>query len=354
MTSASEAQAKAPSSRDARLAVVVLAAGKGTRLGLGAETPPKVLLECLGVPVLEHVRRAIVPLGAGDVVVITGHAAQRVDDWLAASWPEARPVHQIPQQGTGQALRLAMGALDGFEGDVLVVNGDVPQMRASDLAHLLRTHRDAGVAATVLSGIVSDPGQLGRIARDADGTFARIVEAPDAEAATLSIREFNTGLYAFDAAALRPALEDLPRDNAKGEEYLPDAVNRLAAGTGGVQASPSADPRALLGVNTLAELAGAAAILRRRVASAHMANGVFIDDPEHTTIEVDVEIAAGARILPYTHIGRGCRIGPGARVGPFARLRGGTVLEAGAEVGNFVEVKKSTLGPGAKAKHLTY
>jgi bifunctional UDP-N-acetylglucosamine pyrophosphorylase/glucosamine-1-phosphate N-acetyltransferase len=198
-----------------------------------------------------------------------------------------------------------------------------------------------------------DPGSLGRVVRGAGGALLEIVEARDADPATLALAEFNTGVYAFDARRLPPALARLPRDNAKGEEYLTDAVNRLAA-SGDVALLAAADPAALLGVNTMEDLARATAALGRRVLAEHMAHGVAVVSPEHTVIEVDVEIAPGARILPFTYVQRGCRIGPGAVVGPFARLRGGATLETEAEVGNFVEVKASRLGAGAKAKHLAY
>jgi len=350
-------QAPANGAEETRpLAVAVLAAGRGTRLALGDVAPPKVLLECLGVPLLEHVRRAVAQLSPSTVVVVTGHRAERVESWLGASWPDALWVRQVPQEGTGQALRLALEAIPDFQGDVLVVYGDVPQVRGADLARLVATHRGAGAAATLLSGRAPDPGALGRVVRGAHGAFVEIVEARDATARpdVLAISEFNTGLYAFDADAVRPALANLSRDNAQREEYATEAVNRLAAGGRVVEIVLAEDPGALLGVNSFDDLARAVSAVRRRIASEHMARGVHVVDPDTTVIEVDVEIAPGARILPFTHIGRGCRVGPGAVVGPFARLRGGTVLEAGAEAGNFVEVKASTLGEGAKAKHLTY
>jgi bifunctional UDP-N-acetylglucosamine pyrophosphorylase/glucosamine-1-phosphate N-acetyltransferase len=208
----------------------------------------------------------------------------------------------------------------------------------------------------VLTGETDHPGNLGRVVRDAEGRVARIVEARDAAGRpdVLALREFNTGIYAFDAASLRPALVDLPTDNAQGEEYATEAVNRLARSGRRVDAVPAEDAGSLLGVNTLEDLAGAVRTLRRRILSRHMEAGVVIVDPDSTVVEPDVEIGAGARILPFTYVQRGCRIASGAQVGPFARLRGGAVLEEGAEVGNFVEVKASTLEAGAKAKHLTY
>ncbi len=349
-----------PASPEARslppLALVVLAAGKGTRLALGDETPPKVLLDCVGAPLLEHVQRAAETLEPAEIVVVTGHAAEAVEAWLAKHWPRARSVRQIPQEGTGQALRLAVDAIPAFRGDVMVVYGDVPQVSARDLARLLETHRREGAKATVLTGAAADAGALGRIVRHEDGSFSEIMEARDAVARpeVLAISEFNTGLYVFDADAARPELANLSRDNAQGEEYATEAVNRIAAGGGAVATVLAEDPGALLGVNSFADLADAVSMVRRRILTEHMRRGVHVIDPDTTIIEVGVEIAAGARIHPFTHIGRGCRVGKGAQVGPFARLRGNAVLEARAEVGNFVEVKKSILREGAKAKHLTY
>lgn len=336
------------------LAVLLLAAGKGTRLGLGEDAPAKVLLDCLGLPLIEHVRRALAPVRAARHVVVTGHAAERVERWRGRHWPEATPVRQVPQRGTGHAVRLALEAIPDFRGDALVVYGDVPQLCTDDLERLLEAHRGAGAAASLLTGSVPDPGWLGRVVRGGGGGFERIVEARDATPEQLALQEFNTGIYVFEAAAVREAVTALSTDNDQGEEYVTDAVTHIASTGARVEAVPARDPTALLGVNDFVELAAATGALRRRVCEAHMRAGVHVVDPDLTLIEMDVEIEPGARILPFTHIGRGCRIGTGAVVGPYARLRGGTVLEAGAQLGNFVEAKNAVLGPGAKAKHLTY
>jgi len=354
-----------------RLAVVVLAAGRGTRLAVGADAPPKVLLECLGAPLLEHVRRALEGLGADLTLVVVGHQAAQVRAYLDQRWKGARPILQEPQNGTGHALRLAMDALPRFDGDVLVVSGDVPQVTRAALARLLTTHRSLSAAATFLTGSLPDAGSLGRVVRGPDGRFEAIVEARDAadRPAILALPEFNTGLYAFRADALRSALagvaseQALPqqvspqqgaRRNAQGEEYLTDALGRIRAAGGLVEALCVPEGATLLGVNTWEDLALAFAVLRRRILGEHLAQRVEIVDLEHTIVEVDVVIEPGARLLPFTYVQTGCRIAAGAVVGPFARLRGAAVLEAEAEVGNFVEVKASTLGRGVKAKHLAY
>ena len=337
------------------IAVVVLAAGKGTRLP-GAV--PKALVECLGEPLLAHVHRAVAALHPRASVVVVGHGKERVQDWLEAHWPSARVAVQEPQNGTGHATRVGLAAIPDFRGDVVVVCADVPQLTADDLATLVGAHRRSQAAATVLVGESADPKSLGRVERGPDGRVARIVEARDATPEQFRLREFNTGVYVFDVARLRPALDVLSKGggpgNAAGEEYLTDAVAALATAGYPVDGLRALDGESLLGVNSPSDLATAVAAMRRRTVGQHLAAGVQIVDPASTVIEEDVRIAPGARILPFTYIAHGCVIGPGCSVGPFAHLRGGTVLEEGAQIGNFVEVKATLMKKGAKAKHLTY
>lgn len=340
-----------PSNAPRPIAVVVLAAGKGTRL---PGTVAKALVECLGEPLLAHVQRAIAPLHPKACVVVVGHGREAVTAWLTARWPTAKAAVQEPQNGTGHATRVALAAIPAFHGDVIVVCADVPQLTADDLSELLAEHRRANAAATVLVGETPDPKRLGRVERGQDGRIVRIVEASDATPAQLALTEFNTGIYVFDASRLREALATCSTANAQGEEYLPDAVAALVAAGHPVEGLKTANGALLLGVNTSADLATAVVALRLRTVGAHLAAGVQIVDPASTVIEEDVRIAPGARILPFTYIGHGCVIGPGCIVGPFAHLRGGTVLEEGAQIGNFVEVKATRMGKGAKAKHLTY
>ncbi len=341
---------------DRSLALICLAAGKGTRLAVSDDVPPKVLVPCMGVPLLEHVRRAVEPLAADITLVLTGHQHERVEAWLGDAWPDAKPVLQSPQLGTGHAARVAMEAIPDFDGDVLIVYGDVPQLMSADLELLRAKMRDQRAHAALLTGTADDPGSLGRVVRRNDGRFMEIVEAKDAASRPdiLRLHEFNTGMYCFQAGALRQALSKLTRDNAQGEEYLTDALGHIAATGARVAAVPALDAGSLVGVNTLEDLAAAHTVMRRRVATEHLRNGVIIIDPDTTIIETDVEIGRGATIHPFTHIARGCKVAAGAQVGPFARLRGNAVLHERAEVGNFVEVKKSVFEAGAKAKHLTY
>jgi bifunctional UDP-N-acetylglucosamine pyrophosphorylase/glucosamine-1-phosphate N-acetyltransferase len=315
-----------------------------------------VLVECLGLPLLEFVRRAVAPLRARREILVVGHREEAVRAWLAeAGWSPAVVV-QSPRLGTGHAVRTALEAHPDLDGDLVVVSGDVPQVLGEDLDRLLAAHRSERADATVVTGVASDAGSLGRIVRDGAGRFLSIVEARDAAGRPdlLSIGEFNTGIYAFRVGPLRDVLPRVGRDNAQGEEYLTDALGRLAADGRTVSTVVAEDPLSLLGVNDLDDLARCTSVIRRRIATAHLRAGVAIVDPDTTVLEADVEIGPGTRILPFTHVARGCRIGRDCVVGPFARLRGGTVLEDGAEVGNFVEAKAARFGRGAKAKHLAY
>jgi bifunctional UDP-N-acetylglucosamine pyrophosphorylase/glucosamine-1-phosphate N-acetyltransferase len=338
------------------LALVVLAAGRGTRLAVGEETPPKVLVDVLGAPLLEHVRRALAGLTADLTLVVIGHEAPRVRAWLDERWKGARPVLQEPQNGTGHAVKVALDAAPRFDGDVLVVSGDVPQVSEETLERLLAFHRTGGQDATFLTGVAEDAGMLGRVVRDARGRFEAIVEAKDAVGRpdVLAVREFNTGLYAFRASALRPALARLGTQNAQGEQYLTDALGHVREAGGRVEALAVPGGADLLGVNTWEDLARAFGVLRRRILAGHLARRVRIVDLEHTIVELDVTIEPGATLLPFTYVQTGCKIAAGAVVGPFARLRGGATLGEDAEVGNFVELKAASMGRAAKAKHLAY
>jgi bifunctional UDP-N-acetylglucosamine pyrophosphorylase/glucosamine-1-phosphate N-acetyltransferase len=279
-------------------------------------------------------------------------------------------VQQEPR-GTGDAAAAARQSLEGFDGDVLVVTGDAATITSNLLGGLLQTHRDEGAAATVLSFEPEEPGSYGRIVRGADGTLEAIVEARDASEAQLAIREVNSSIYVFDAQKLWPALERLQPDNAQGELYLTDTVRDLAAAGERVAVHLAEDPTECEGVNTRAELAAAAAVLRDRINHAHMLAGVTIVDPASTWIDPGVELEPDSTVQPFTVL-RGSTtvatgaevgphvvavdsaIGPGAMVGPFCYLRPGTILENGAKAGAFVEVKNSRLGAGVKASHQSY
>jgi bifunctional UDP-N-acetylglucosamine pyrophosphorylase / glucosamine-1-phosphate N-acetyltransferase len=344
-----------------KLAAVVLAAGLGTRM---RSATPKHLHPLVGRRLADWVVEAVRELGPELLVVVTSPDARDAFDGVETA------VQEEPR-GTGDAAAAAHAALEGFDGDVLVVTGDAATITPELLGRLLQTHRDARAAATVLSFEPPEPGAYGRIVRGADGTLQAIVEARDAGENELAIGEVNSSIYAFDAQRLWPALERLQPDNAQGELYLTDTVRDLAAAGERVAVHKAEDPAECEGVNTRAELAAAAAVLRDRINHAHMLAGVTIVDPASTWIDPSVELEPDSTVQPFTVL-RGAttvatgaevgphavavdsEIGPGALVGPFCYLRPGTVLENGAKAGAFVEIKNSRLGPDVKASHQSY
>ena len=325
---------------------------------------PKHFHPILGRRMVDWVLEATRALEPDPLVVVTSPAARDAFD-------DAEVAVQAEPRGTGDALASAREALDGFEGDVLVVSGDTPLLTAQLLERLVETHRRHGAAATVLTFEPGDPSDYGRIVRGEDGTVREIVEAVDASEEQLRIREANSSIYVFAADRLWPALDKLEAANAQGELYLTDAVRHLAADGERVAAHAANPALDAEGVNTRAELAAAATALRDRVNEQHMLAGVTIVDPAATWIDADVELEPDAVIHPFTvlrgktRVAKGAevgphavaidaRIGPDATVGPFCYLRPGTVLEAGAKAGSFVEIKNAHIGEGAKVPHLSY
>jgi bifunctional UDP-N-acetylglucosamine pyrophosphorylase / glucosamine-1-phosphate N-acetyltransferase len=346
---------------DRPLAAVVLAGGLGTRMR--SETP-KHLHSILGRRMVDWVTGAVRALGPERLVVVTSAQTRNAfADVDVAVQEEAR--------GTGDALAAAKPALEGFDGDVLVVSGDAPRLTSELLTGLVETHRGDGAAATVLTFEPADPRDYGRILRGHDGAVEGIVEAVDATEDQLRTREVNSSIYVFAGDRVWPAIDRLEAANAQGELYLTDAIRHLVADGARVaahRANPAEDAE---GVNTRADLAAAAAALRDRINEQHMLDGVTIVDPATTWIEADVVVEPDAVIHPFTvlrgatRVGAGAEIGPhavvvdaqvgpSALVGPFCYLRPGTVLEAAAKAGTFVEIKNSHIGEGAKVPHLSY
>ena len=343
------------------LAAVVLAGGLGTRM---RSDTPKHLHPILGRRMVDWVLQATRALEPDKLVVVSSPDTHDAFD-------DVEVAVQAEPRGTGDALASARDALDGFDGDVLVVSGDTPLLTSELLERLVETHRGDGAAATVLTFEPDDPGAYGRIVRDEDGGVSEIVEAADASEAQLKIGEANSSIYVFAADRVWSAVDKLEAANAQGELYLTDAVRHLVAGGERVAAhvaNPALDAE---GVNTRVELAAAAAALRDRVNEQHMLAGVTIVDPATTWIDAEVELEVDAVIHPFTilrgktRIATGAEvgphvvaidaeIGPGATVGPFCYLRPGAVLEAGAKAGTFVEIKNSHIGEGAKVPHLSY
>jgi bifunctional UDP-N-acetylglucosamine pyrophosphorylase / glucosamine-1-phosphate N-acetyltransferase len=342
-------------------AAVVLAGGLGTRM---RSATPKHFHRLLGRRMVDWVVEAARGVEADPLVVVASPDGKNAFDGLEVAV-------QTEPLGTGDALRSARLALEGIEGDLLVLSGDTPTLSSDLLAELLETHRREGAAATVLSFRPPDSREYGRVIRDEAGAVREIVEAVDATPEQLAVDEVNSSIYVFAADRVWPALEQLEAGNRQGELYLTDAVRHLVDNGDRVTAYVAPDPAEAEGVNTRAELADAAAVLRDRINNAHMLAGVTIVDPRTTWIEPEVELEADSTIEPFTvlkgrtRIGAGAVvgphvvavdavIGPDAIVGPFCYLRPGTVLEAGAKAGTFVEIKNSHIGEGAKVPHLSY
>jgi bifunctional UDP-N-acetylglucosamine pyrophosphorylase/glucosamine-1-phosphate N-acetyltransferase len=366
------------------LAVVVLAAGEGTRMR--SRAIPKVLHGFAGRSLLGHVLAATAPLDAGYTAVVVGHRRDEVVAHLAQVAAAAQAVVQEEQRGTGHAVRLALDVVPAAARTVLVLPGDTPLLTADTLRALVAEHVSSGAAATVLTSVVADPSGYGRVLRSADGAVQRVVEHRDASPDELAVTEVATSVYAFDHALLRAAVGELRTDNAQGEEYLPDVVAILGAG-GHRVAAVIAPAEQTAGVNDRVQLAAAHHVYNARLLEAHMRAGVTIVDPATTWIDADVTLEPDVTLWPsvdlhgHTHVAEGATLGPqvsladttvGARteitravaieavigadvtIGPFAYLRNGTVLADGVHVGTSVEIKNSDVGAGSKVPHLSY
>jgi len=350
----------------APIAAIILAAGKGTRMKSDTH---KVLHPIAGRPMLLHLIDSVAALDPARTIVVVGAGREQVE---AAVQPHgAETVHQAEQLGTGHAVRMAEEALGGFEGDVLILYGDVPLVSTATMRRMLeRLHGADAPAAVVLGFRPVDPGAYGRVIADGQGHIVKMVEFKDATAEERAETLCNSGLMAARAKDLFALLGQVTNANAAGEYYLPDVV-MLAAAAGRHSAVIEADAYEVTGVNSRAELAALEAEWQHARRARAMADGATLVAPEtvwfaHDTrlgrdvlIEPNVffgpgvEIADRATIHAFSHI-EGAKIASGAVVGPYARLRPGTVLGEDAKVGNFVEIKKAVLGKGAKANHLTY
>jgi bifunctional UDP-N-acetylglucosamine pyrophosphorylase / glucosamine-1-phosphate N-acetyltransferase len=334
--------------------VVILAAGQGTRM---KSALPKVLHPLCGKPMISWVVDLALTLDPERILVVVGHEGDAVEEVVKAGAGAERIacVTQEPQNGTGHALQVCTEALGDDPGTVVVLYGDMPVLAPETLAALCDASEGAGADGMALMTAFPDsPRAFGRILRDGTGRFEGIVEEKDATPHERAIPEVNIGVYAFPGRLLLEYLPKLESDNAQGEYYLTDIPVLMARDHREVATVEVEDSDETIGVNTITHLAEARWALQMRILEEHMLAGVRIEDPGSVTIDVDVEIGVGTEILPCTVIRSGVKIGAGCEVGPFTHLRVGTVLKDGAEVGNFTECKKSTLGEGTKAKHLSY
>jgi len=370
---------------EAGLAVVIMAAGKGTRL---KTKRPKVLHQIGGRPLVAHVIAAARALVAPEqIYVVIGHQAERVREALASTGVSF--IEQIEQRGTGHAIQCARAAIAGYE-DVLVLSGDVPLITAETIERIWAFHKAENAAMTLLSATPEDPTGYGRVIRRECSEFEveAIVEQKSLAAGQKGIREINSGIYAFRTAPLFEHLHQLHSNNPHGELYLTDMAGILRSAGERVVAIEAHEAAEVLGANTIAELVSLDATLRARTAARLRASGVTIFRPETCLIDAEVEIEADTVIEPFVQLRGRTRIGAdttirsytvienctlgadvlvrqscvladstvadGARIGPFAHVRPGTEIGENVHVGNFVETKKARLGKGAKANHLTY
>jgi bifunctional UDP-N-acetylglucosamine pyrophosphorylase/glucosamine-1-phosphate N-acetyltransferase len=367
----------------ADLHVVVLAAGKGTRM---RSSLPKVLHPAGGLPLIDHILRTAESLRPTSIVIVVGHEAEHLKQAIGKRLGLAF-ASQEPQLGTGHALLQTEPILRGARGTLLLLSGDVPLLGAKTLQLLVRTHEAQSAAATVLTAILDNPSGYGRVVRE-NGEIVAIVEEKDATPEERRIGEINSGVYAFDLGPLFEALRSIGSANAQGEHYLPDLVRIYRARGLKVGTVRLENRDEILGVNSRKELAEVSTILRSRKNDELMAAGVTLVDPANTYIGPDVTVGSDTIVHPgvflegNTRIGSGCEIhsgvrlvnstvedgavinnfcviidshvSSGAHIGPFAHLRPDSHVGQDAKVGAFVELKKTKLGRGSKANHLTY
>jgi bifunctional UDP-N-acetylglucosamine pyrophosphorylase/glucosamine-1-phosphate N-acetyltransferase len=368
-----------------KLAVIVLAAGQGTRM---KSAKPKVLHRLAGRELIGHVVAAARELNPDHVIAVVRHQRDEVVATLSELMPDIVIVDQDDVPGTGRAVEVAVDSLPAdFDGDVVVVSGDVPLLDSATLALLLAQHRAQSAAATVLSAFLDDATGYGRVVRDATGGLDRIVEQKDATADEIAITEINSGTYVFRVGPLREQLVRITTDNAQAEKYITDVVGLLRGVGAIVSAMPVTSGWMVAGVNDRVQLAEAARRMNELIVQKWQRAGVTIEDPATTWIDADVTLNPDVEILPGTQlkgatlVQSGAIIGPdttlvdcevgenavvkrtdatlsvigaNASVGPFAYLRSNTKLGVGGKIGTFVETKNSTIGEGSKVPHLSY
>lgn len=371
------------------LAVVILAAGLGKRMG---SSLPKVMSAAAGKPLIQYVVGSALELNPQKVILVTGHKRELVESFVTATFNHSdsalRFAQQTEQRGTGDAVKSALSELAEVTGTVLILYGDVPLLRSQTLQQLLSLHREQRATLSFISVVTPEPDAYGRVIRDSAGKVLGIREARDCSCAELMINEINSGIYAVDSSFLPGAIESLKNENAQKEYYLTDIVEKAVSEGQNVSTLVVHSMEELQGVNTVADLSLVEQGLRRRRVQVLIQQGVIVKDPAtfypdeevvvspgvvigpNVTLEGATSIAPGVRI-EGTAVLRNCNvaenveirfsshledasIGAGSMVGPFARIRPGTVVGADAKIGNFVEIKSATVGTGAKVSHLSY
>jgi bifunctional UDP-N-acetylglucosamine pyrophosphorylase / glucosamine-1-phosphate N-acetyltransferase len=330
-------------------AVIVLAAGEGTRMKSGT---PKVLHQICGETMLGLALATARAVDPERLIVVVGHKRRQVTEFLLSKAPDATVVVQERQGGTGHAVRTAIEAVGLDHGTIVVTYADAPLLRGATLAALIEEHWAQEAAATALTARLDDPTGYGRIIRDGSGAFMEIIEEADATPEQRAIQEINSGVYAFEAHLLGDVIKRVPTDNAKGEEYLTDVVAILRAESQRVASVLLEDPEEVMGVNDRAQLARARQILNSRLLNGWMRAGVTIVDPGTTWIDTGVTLAADVEIRPDTQLEGSTTIAAGARVGPGCMLRD-TIVGAGATVTHAV-CQSAEIGAGATVGPFAY
>lgn len=361
--------------------VVILAAGQGTRM---KSKLFKVMHPVMGRPMVGHIVNAALEADASKVITITGVGAETIKDYLGE---QSEYAFQEEQLGTAHAVMQARDILGDKEGTTLVLSGDTPLLKGETLKALMAFHEKENAKATILTAKADDPYGYGRVIRAEDDSVAKVVEEKDATEEERAVKEINTGTYCFDNKYLFDTLKHVDNDNAQGEYYLPDVLEILVKNNEKVGAFQLENMDEALGVNNRVALSQAAAVMRERINEKHMTNGVTLEDPNTTYIEMDVEIARDTVIEPNTYIKGNTKIGEdvvigmgtviedseiadgvqihqsvvkdavigkNSDIGPHSHLRNQAILGENVHIGNYVEVKKSTLGDDTKAGHHAY
>lgn len=329
---------------------IILAAGVSSRMNTKL---PKVLHEVCGRPMLAYVLDACREVGISKIYAVVGYGAEQVEKYFADD-TDITWIHQNEQKGTAHAVLCCKEHLEDFDGETLVLCGDMPLVRAETLKTLIDKHESGNSATTLATAILDDPAGYGRIARDAYGNIQGIVEHSDCSTEQLAIKEINPSYYLFDNKVLFEALDKVEPNNVKNEYYITDALSIIIASGHKVLAVTAVQPQAAMGVNSREQLSEASKIMQRRIQQELMVKGVTIVDPDNTWIDARAIIGQDTVIEPFTYIHGETKIGKSCRIGPFAYLRHGTELGDDVVLGVFTEVKNSILAQGVRARHHSY
>ena len=329
---------------------IILAAGKGTRM---KSDLPKVLHEIMGKPLLGYVLDNVKNI-SDEAFVIVGHQAEAVEKFVSDKYESAKTVLQSPQLGTGHAVSMVCPYLENFDGEVIILCGDSPLITEATLKEFEKYHKSINSDITVMSTIVENPTNYGRIVRDDDNSLKCIVEEKDASVEQKAIKEVNAGVYCLNWKNIKYAFSQLTTNNAQGEYYLTDIIEWGKRNKLNVNAFILENKEEVYGINSRLNLAEATKMMNERKLNQLMVDGVTIVDPASTWISDDTEIGADTVIYPSTYIEGKNKIGSGCKIGPFAHLRGCVEIADNVKIGNFVEVKKSKINSNTNAGHLSY